>query len=64
MSRPIVYLSGPMTGQEYEKAESWRGVAATLLDIDGIAVSSPMRGKEALKGCGPLGGETAEIMNC
>ncbi|HKJ72685.1 MAG TPA: nucleoside 2-deoxyribosyltransferase [Alphaproteobacteria bacterium] len=64
MSRPIVYLSGPMTGQEYEEAESWRGAAAALLGIDGIAVSSPMRGKEALKGCGPLGGETAEIMNC
>lgn len=49
MSKPKVYLSGPMTGLNFEEANRWRLTAAELLRPD-IAPVSPMRGKEYLQG--------------
>lgn len=44
MTRPVVYLSGPISGLTYAGAEDWRaGFAARLRDI-GINGVSPLRG--------------------
>lgn len=49
MSKPKVYLSGPIAGQSYADAIDWRIRARQLLGGD-IEAFSPMRGKEILAG--------------
>lgn len=47
---PLVYLAGPIAGQTYDRANSWRVGAARTLAEYGIGSLSPMRGKENLVG--------------
>lgn len=43
-----VYLAGPITGQSYDQAVDWRNKAELKLQLRGIRVLSPMRGKSYL----------------
>ena len=43
-----VYLSGPITGQTFEKAEDWRTETASRLRAAGFHVLDPLRGKSFL----------------
>lgn len=49
MSKPCVYLFGPIAGQTYEQATAWREAATKQL-APTIECLSPMRGKDFLKG--------------
>lgn len=49
MSRPTVYLAGPIAGTLQGEAFEWREMAAELLADRGIDTRSPMRAKLALK---------------
>jgi len=49
MSRPKVYLSGPMAGLTYEAGTEWRDYVQDKLGLD-INCLSPYRGKDFLKG--------------
>jgi len=58
--KPVVYLSGPITGLTYEGSTNWRQAVEVELNDFGIAASSPMRGKAFLntgKELSPLGDE-------
>jgi nucleoside 2-deoxyribosyltransferase len=48
MSRPSVYLAGPITGLSFQGATSWRHYARDFLADRGIEAFSPLRGKEYL----------------
>ena len=48
MSKPLVYLCGPITGLNYKGAKDWRDYAGTWFKEFDIDVLSPMRGKEYL----------------
>jgi nucleoside 2-deoxyribosyltransferase len=50
MSRPVVYLAGPITGLSYDGAVGWREDAEAHLDAYGIGTADPMRGKSYLSG--------------
>lgn len=63
MSRPKVYLSGPMTGLIYENADDWRQYAAMVLEKYGMEAVSPLRGKEMLKGKQFKGTAIPELVN-
>lgn len=55
MTRPLVYLAGPIAGLSYDDARhGWRGEAAAILKRYEIGVLSPMRGKDALRDIGSL----------
>lgn len=41
-----VYLSGPVTGCDFDEMTSWRGIARRILLETGIRPVSPLRGKE------------------
>lgn len=60
MSKPRVYLAGPISGLTYDGATSWREEAADELSWAGILALSPMRGKEYLQGIGKIGGTPEE----
>jgi nucleoside 2-deoxyribosyltransferase len=45
LSKPTVYLAGPITGLSYGGATDWREYARKELDKYGIDAFSPMRGK-------------------
>lgn len=62
MSKPKVYLSGPMVGLTYEEANDWRLMAAAYLKDCGMDPVSPMRGKEALAGK-VLTGAVPDLLN-
>lgn len=49
MSKPKVYLAGPIGGLSYAEATDWRQEAKAALDAVGIAAFSPMRAKDFLK---------------
>lgn len=49
MSRPRVYLAGPITGLSYGGATDWRIKAMNTLEVWGIDALSPMRAKTYLK---------------
>lgn len=53
MSRPLVYLAGPIAGCTLEGATDWREEAHWALDNCNIETLSPMRAKNAL----PSGGD-------
>jgi hypothetical protein len=46
--KPVVYLSGPITGLTYGDSTGWRSKTAMDLAFAGIKTSSPMRGKAFL----------------
>lgn len=50
MSRPKIYLAGPISGLSYEEATRWRLQATEALAIHGVECYSPMRFKEYLHG--------------
>lgn len=50
MSRPKVYLAGPIGTLSYDDATAWRNQAQQALAEAGIAAYSPMRDKEFLAG--------------
>lgn len=50
MSRPTVYLAGPIDGLTYDEATAWRLTFTQRLDASGISGVDPMRGKEFLSG--------------
>ncbi len=50
----LVYLSGQITGLDYEDATDWRVEAAIQLGHRNIGTLSPLRGKEYLRGLGKL----------
>jgi nucleoside 2-deoxyribosyltransferase len=55
MRRPYkVYLAGPITGCTYEGCTEWREAVKQKLEKHGYLCSSPMRGKEWLKGEGEI----------
>ena len=47
-----VYLSGPISGKNFEGATSWRDDARRFLEGYGVEVLDPMRGKASLQGQG------------
>jgi len=49
MSRPRVYLAGPIQGLTYDEASLWRETCIGVLDEAGIDGLSPMRNKEMLR---------------
>lgn len=49
MSRPLVYLAGPIAGAHYHDATAWRDHAMLALRERSIEALSPMRGKQALQ---------------
>ena len=49
MSKPLVYLAGPITGLSYGDATDWREKVASKLAAAGIKGLSPMRAKDYLK---------------
>ena len=48
MSKPLVYLAGPITGLSYDGATSWREEAVSALAENGIVGLSPLRAKDYL----------------
>jgi nucleoside 2-deoxyribosyltransferase len=48
MRNPKVYLAGPIDGESFDKATSWRNQTKETLQESGIRCFSPMRGKEFL----------------
>ena len=48
MSKPSVYLAGPITGLSWEQATAWRREAIAFFRDCGIDAYSPLRGKEYL----------------
>lgn len=48
MSKPLVYLAGPIAARTYEGAVSWRESVRAALAPD-IGCLSPMRGKESIQ---------------
>lgn len=48
MSKPRVYLAGPIAGQNYSEATEWRETAKAFLADHGIDGFSPMRAKSYL----------------
>lgn len=59
MTKPRVYLSGPMRGLHYDQANEWRAYAAERLWPD-IATFSPMRGKKYLRDIPTIPGEVLQ----
>lgn len=56
-----IYLAGPIRGLTYEETTDWReDLRNELTPEDGFELLSPMRGKEYLKGIGPLVGQGAD----
>ena len=54
MTKPLVYLSGPISGVSEQDALGWRVYAARNLDRVGITALSPLRGKSyTAEGWGP-----------
>lgn len=60
--RPLVYLSGPITGLDFKGCTDWREYARMRLDDLGIEGLSPMRGKEFLADCGTIEDGTQEVL--
>lgn len=54
MSRPSVYLAGPITGLTYEGGNEWREIARDELERAGIDAFSPLRMKGYLEKFGVL----------
>ena len=52
MTRPLVYLSGQISGLTYGDAQSWRDFAIAYLADRGIKGISPLRGEKAHDGAG------------
>lgn len=48
MSKPMVYLAGPIAGQTYDESVGWREWATAELGLYGISALSPMRAKNYL----------------
>jgi nucleoside 2-deoxyribosyltransferase len=48
LSKPTVYLAGPIAGTAVGEAFEWRGTAARMLELRGIETRSPMRAKGKL----------------
>ncbi len=57
MTKPKVYLAGPIRGLNYNEATEWREKAISILDEVGIDGMSPMRAKKYLEGLSNVGGE-------
>lgn len=47
MSKPVVYLAGPISGLSYTEAQAWKHPFYSMLD-DVVTFRDPMRGKEIL----------------
>jgi nucleoside 2-deoxyribosyltransferase len=54
MSKPLVYLSGPITGLTYKDGNDWRVLAHALLNGADTNVLSPLRGNSYLPQDSPL----------
>lgn len=63
MSRPIVYLYGPITGLTFDGAQDWRTWMARELDRFGIDAVSPLRAKDYLRECGQLTGHGRDFLD-
>lgn len=50
MSKPLIYLAGPIAGLGYDDATDWRIQAKARLAERGIEVLNPMRAKHVLNG--------------
>jgi hypothetical protein len=60
MTKPLVYLAGPISGLNYAGATDWRNNAAARLEEHGIIGLSPMRAKDHLKDVERFGGHGYE----
>ncbi len=62
--KKTIYLAGPITGMNHDEARyGWRKEFSDMVDdagLDHIFCSSPMRGKEFLKGLGTLGSDQSQ----
>lgn len=54
MSKPSVYLAGPITGLTYDGGQDWREHAKDVLGWSGIDAFSPLRAKQYLREIGVL----------
>lgn len=54
MSRPTVYLAGPVTGLDFDSATNWRDHAEARLEMHGIRAVNPLRCNEYLRQYGTL----------
>jgi hypothetical protein len=52
MSKPTIYLSGPIAGTDFKECTTWRDYVASQLKE--FKCLDPMRGKSYLKGAGPI----------
>jgi nucleoside 2-deoxyribosyltransferase len=59
MSKPVVYLAGPIAGTKQGEAFEWRYAAAAKLEEYGIDTRSPLRAKASLA-TGPIGTDCRE----
>ena len=48
MNKKVIYLCGPITGNNYSECTEWRDYAVQVLESKGFGVISPMRGKAYL----------------
>lgn len=65
MSRPLVYLAGPITGLSYNGATDWRDAAKNKLDDHHILGLSPLRAKDYLLGETTIGDSYEDsILSC
>ena len=63
--RDVVYLAGPISGCEYGECVDWREAVGEELEKWGAECLSPMRGKDYLKGIGPIESvESRGVLSC
>jgi nucleoside 2-deoxyribosyltransferase len=63
MSRPLIYLPGPITGCTQSEASDWRAWPAAELNRHGTGCISPTRGQEAVERFGS-GSELSGPQTC
>ena len=61
MSKPLVYLAGPITGCSYNEAVDWRKIFPQLVG-DSVICLSPMRGKAYLSGIPSLKADYEDLL--
>ena len=54
MTKPLVYLAGPVLGLTFSDSDEWRTKATALFGKYGVQTCSPLRGKSALKSVGVI----------
>jgi hypothetical protein len=58
MSKPTIYLSGPIAGTTFNECTSWRDYVSK--ELKEFKCFDPMRGKSYLRGAGPINDEVTK----